>query len=200
MTNEPNQSDTSREIAERWVEEHADYLFRYAYSRVGHVSEAEDLAQETLIEGIKKADSFEGRSNERTWLTGILRNKIKSHFRRQTRGPKIEELDAKTPPYFDRHGHWNPETRGVGHKWNPDPGEALQSKEFYKILTECISKLPKNAAAVFTLREMEAMTTKLIAQELSISESNIWTLLHRARLQLRSCLSSNDIRSKDMKK
>jgi len=200
MTNKPNRADNSQALAERWVEEHADYLFRYAVSRVGDRSEAEDLTQETLIEGIKKSDAFEGRSHERTWLTGILRNKIKAHFRRQTRAPKIEELDSNMPPYFNRHGHWDPETRSVGHKWNPDPGQALQSKEFYKVLKECISKLPKNAAAVFTLREMEAMTTKSIAQELSISESNIWTLLHRARLQLRSCLSSNDIRSKDAKK
>jgi RNA polymerase sigma-70 factor (ECF subfamily) len=41
------------------------------------------------------------------------------------------------------------------------------------------------------MRELLGFDTKQICQALQISEENCWTILHRARLKLRSCLEQN---------
>ena len=60
----------------RWVDEHGDYLYRFALGRVDGPEAAEDLVQDTLLAALKASASFAGRSSERTWLTGILKNKL----------------------------------------------------------------------------------------------------------------------------
>jgi DNA-directed RNA polymerase specialized sigma24 family protein len=41
------------------------------------------------------------------------------------------------------------------------------------------------------LREMEEISTKEICKMLSITESNLFVMLHRARMALRECLELN---------
>src|SRR5712691_9858368 len=68
-----------------WVDEHGDYLFRYALVRTRGASVAEDLIQETLLAAMGADERHEGRSSERTWLVGILKHKIVDYFRQITR-------------------------------------------------------------------------------------------------------------------
>ena len=65
---------------ERWVEEHGDCLYRYALLRVRRPEVAEDLVQETFFAAVRTFGSFRGKSSERSWLCGILKNKICDHF------------------------------------------------------------------------------------------------------------------------
>ncbi len=69
-----------------WVDAHGDRLFRYALSRIRDPRAAEDLIQETFLAAFKSRGKFKGESSELTWMTGILRNKIFEHLRRQSRG------------------------------------------------------------------------------------------------------------------
>jgi transcriptional regulator GlxA family with amidase domain len=43
----------------------------------------------------------------------------------------------------------------------------------------------------FMMREMDEVESKEICATLSISESNLWVMLHRARMALRECLAVN---------
>src|SRR6516165_7142061 len=70
---------------ERWVEEHGDYLFKYALSRLRDTARAEDLVQETFLAALKGAREFQGRSSEKSWLVGILKNKIYDCYRKAGR-------------------------------------------------------------------------------------------------------------------
>ena len=51
--------------------------------------------------------------------------------------------------------------------------------------------LPDPIAAVFALREMDEVPSAEICKNLGISEGNLWTMLHRARMALRECLERN---------
>ena len=48
--------------------------------------------------------------------------------------------------------------------------------------------MPERTARVFMLREVMELTTEEICQELAITPTNLWVILHRARLALRECL------------
>ena len=74
---------------ERWVEDHGDYLFRYALWRVRRPEVAEDLVQETLCAAVRIHRTFLGKSSERGWLYGILRNKICDYFRKRGREVRL---------------------------------------------------------------------------------------------------------------
>jgi RNA polymerase sigma-70 factor, ECF subfamily len=67
----------------------------------------------------------------------------------------------------------------------------MQRAEFWETLRNCLSKLPERVADVFMLREMEEMETEQICRDLNISPSNLWVMLHRARMALRECLEMN---------
>ncbi|QQS39996.1 MAG: sigma-70 family RNA polymerase sigma factor [Acidobacteriota bacterium] len=177
----------SEDDAGRLLDEHGDYLFRYAVSRVGDESLAEDLVQETLLASIKGA-MRNGGSSERTWLTAILKHKIIDHYRRSVREVLFDD-QFEDREFFDDDGHWTEEA--APRSWEPGPLDELERKEFRKALVRSLAKLPARSAAVFVLAEIEGMTGNEVCSLLNISSSNFWVTMHRARLQLRSLLEKN---------
>ena len=62
---------------------------------------------------------------------------------------------------------------------------------FYSCFLKSVEKLPERVATVFMMREMDEVESKEICATLSISENNLWVMLHRARMALRECLAVN---------
>lgn len=155
---------------------------------MGDPDAAEDIVQETLLAALSSKSSFAGRSSERTWLIGILKHKLVDQLRQTiAQGPLTEiQSDDDSDP-FDKSGHWAIRVR----KWQCDPGKILENAEFQKVLASCLAKLPPRIARVFWLHEAESINSRDVCKELDISPTNLWTILHRARLRLQRCLSVN---------
>jgi len=182
MTNVPGRPD-------QWVELHGDYLFRFALSRLRDPKTAEDLLQETFLAALQSLDRFEGRSTERSWLTGILKHKILDHFRRS--GREVEFADRSDPAdphpeWFDEDGHWKLDDNSPA-DW-ADPGRALEQSRFWDAMGRCLGGLPARTARAFELREIDGEETVAICKTLEITPTNLWVMLHRARMHLRRCL------------
>ena len=185
---------------ERWVEEHGDALFGFAALRVRNHAVAEDLVQETFFAAIKAKTSFGGRSSERAWLFGILRNKLTDYYRLQGRELSLADLEAPLPEETNAF-----QTAGAGKDgwlkaaapkaWDT-PEEVLVSKEFQDVLKDCLSRLPSKVAQVFILREVDDVSSDQICKDLGLSPNNVWVMLHRARLALRRCLEVHWFESK----
>jgi RNA polymerase sigma-70 factor (ECF subfamily) len=177
---------------ERWVEEHGDPLFRYALVRVRRREVAEDLVQETLLSAIRSRENFAGQSSERSWLFGILKHKISDYFRTLGRETSFTDLESFADEFSEKfvpEGYW---VHVKGPKeWKPEADEVMHRTEFWQTMRTCLDKLPERIANVFMLREMEDVESKEICSMLSISESNLWVMLHRARMALRECLEIN---------
>ena len=77
--------DDSALAPETWVDQHGDALYRFALRRVTDPELADDLVQETFLEGLSARSSFTGGSSVRTWLTAILKHKIIDQYRRSGR-------------------------------------------------------------------------------------------------------------------
>jgi len=178
----------------QWVELHGNYLFRYALIRVRNETVAEDLVQDTLLAAFQGKERFSGQSNERSWLTGILKHKVLDHFRRQAR-ERTDNADDSLPEElegrFDDLGLWKREPESGPTDWSADAAGLMQRKEFMEALKLCIAKLPPRCADAFVMREMEATDSDHIQKTLGVSPANFWVLLHRARMQLRLCLETN---------
>ena len=191
MGSKKSQSVATITDPERWVDEHGDYLYRYALTRVRNPKVAEDLVQETFLAALHARERFSGKSTERTWFTGILKHKIIDYFRKSSREQPISDLatedDDNIERLFDERGHWKEGPQ----KWKTDPGIVFEQNEFWETFQNCMHNLPDRIADAFSLRELEGLDTDEICDTLSITKSNLWVMLHRARMQLRECLEDN---------
>jgi len=191
----PSPSSPSLSDPEQWVELHGDYLFKYALLRLRDPAKAEDAVQETFLAALKGGKSFAGRSAEKSWLVGILKNKIYDHYRQAGRETSFTDLEF----YADEESERFVPDGLLQDSWIHDrgpldwsgPGASLDSALFWRTFQECSRKLPKNVAVVFQLREVDGLESREICDLLGISESNLWVMLHRARMALRRCLETN---------
>jgi RNA polymerase sigma-70 factor (ECF subfamily) len=187
-----------------WVDQHGDYLFRYAIFRLRDSAAAEDVVQETLLAALQAYGKFEGRGSERTWLVGILKHKITDCFRRMTRETPVSQIEGESLEHDELFmqtgewvGHWvaaaEPEKAAqLGpHEWGANPAALLEQNEFWEVFSNCLSPLPPRIASAFTLREVDDLASEEICDILGITVNNLWVMLHRARAHLRRCIELN---------
>lgn len=178
-----------------WADQHGDYLFRCALLRVRDRGLAEEIVQETFLAALQARGRFAGQSSERSWLVGIMKHKIVDQFRKSCREQPAddpdrigEEMDADGT--FDEGGHWKLD-QTAPLDWPDNPAGILERKQFWDILKRCLGELPPKMAQVFSLREVDELSTEEICEAMQISSANLWVLLHRARKHLRQCLETN---------
>jgi RNA polymerase sigma-70 factor (ECF subfamily) len=172
-----------------WLAEHGDALYRYALLRVRRADIAEDLVQETLLAALRAREGFAENSSQRTWLIGILKHKIVDHLRKHWRERKTTgafDPNGVADPFTER-GNWK---RRIIH-WRAGPVDEIESRELERVLQDCLRKLPPRVAELFWLREAEDVSTDELCQLLDVSPTNVWSMLYRARIRLRECLSLN---------
>jgi RNA polymerase sigma-70 factor (TIGR02943 family) len=176
-----------------WVDRYADYLYGYAISRLNNEEQAQDLVQDTFLSALEKAEAFRGDSNERTWLTAILKYKIIDVYRKKSAvfisrdeyGTATDEEEYFDPDLNNwKREHW-PAPFGV------EEHDPLHNKEFMGVLQKCMQRLPPLWLSVFKLKHMEDEKTEIICRDMRISSSNYWVIIHRAKVNLRSCLQKN---------
>ena len=170
-------------------------MLRFAQLQLRDGGAAEDAVQEALIAAMNHQSGFAGRSALKTWVFAILRNKIIDHLRKHARevpacdlGPRGEEDGPDIEALFDRAGHWTEQDRPSA--W-ADPELALSQKQFWAVFDACLNHLPAATARVFMMREFLELETAEICEQLQITTSNCWVILHRARAGLRRCLENN---------
>jgi RNA polymerase sigma-70 factor (ECF subfamily) len=168
------------------VEAERAYMLRYASLQLRDRHAAEDAVQETLLAALAGEDSFGGRSNLRTWLTGILKHKIIDAIRRLSRETPVAAQDGELDALFDSRGHWIE----MPAAWD-DPDTSLEQKQFFSVLEDCLGRLPAKTAQAFMMREHLGYGTGDICKELNLTPTHCWVLLYRARVVLRECLQQN---------
>lgn len=181
-----------------WVQNHSDYLYSYALTRLNDEEQARDLVQETFLAALEKVHSFEGKSAERTWLTAILKNKVIDCYRKKSSRTNDVSLDNSSLEnsisdqqrlFNPSDGHWNSEYAPA--EFGADIYDPLAEKEFNLILQQCLKKLPVLWLSVFTMKYMDEEMTETICTGLGITSANFWVIIHRAKLNLRACLQKN---------
>jgi RNA polymerase sigma-70 factor (ECF subfamily) len=174
------------------IEAHRPYLVRYALAQLRETEAAEEVVQEALLAALEALGSFKAQSSLRTWLTSILRFKIADHQRRavqeRARFENAGESDDESwlDELFDETGHW----RDPPQAW-ADPEAAFEQRRFWEVFERCLERLPGAGGRVFFKRAVMGEETEDICRTESITPSNCWVILHRARIGLRACLELN---------
>lgn len=98
------------------------------------------------------------------------------------------EGDSFLDIFFNKNDHWKEESGP--HSWNSEE-HLLDNVDFNLTLKSCMDKLPSKWNSAIQLKYVDDKDSNLICQELEITPSNYWQVLHRAKLQLRECLDRN---------
>lgn len=173
----------------KWIDLYGDYLYNYAFMRIDDKEMAKDLVQETFFSGLKGKDNFRREASEKTWLVSILKRKIIDNYRKINSAKGKKEVRVNFYSEGDKKGHWLEES--VPSEWGNDTDRKIENKELKNVLDQCIKSLPEKYRIVFLLKTVQNYETEEICNEMDISPSNLWVIIHRARLQLRKCIEEN---------
>jgi len=168
------------------------YLLRFARLQLRNDTWAEDAVSETVLAALAKPQTFDNRSQLKTWLVGILKHKVIDalrHHSREVSGLESTDEDDSDPlEYlgFKADGHFSQAPAEWG-----NPEQQFSSRQFFEVLDACTNKLPASQGRLFLMREWLELSSEEICKELGLTPTNLYVQLHRARLRLRECLELN---------
>ncbi len=151
------------------------------FSIIKNETDAEDGAQEAIINAYRHLASFRGDAKFSTWLTTIAINEGRKRLRK-SKGAAEESIDEQ------QEAHEGDYTPTLLTDWREIPLEALQRKELREALRVAVAELPGIYRQVFTLRDLEELNIEETAQALGINPGAVKVRLHRARMMLQKRL------------
>jgi RNA polymerase sigma-70 factor (ECF subfamily) len=170
----------------KWIDRYSDYLFNYAIVRVNDRDIAQDLVQESFLAGLNSMANFKGESSERTWLIAILKRKIIDYYRKINSKKGKAEVRVSYNSNSETEGDWLEEQ--VADPFDKTAEDQIENSELGEALYRCLDKLPEKQATVFKMKTILNYDTETICNELNITPSNLWVIIHRARTGLSECM------------
>ena len=144
---------------------YVNQIFRYLYSRIGNLEEAEDATSKTFLAAFEAFDKFRQDGHFASWLFAIARNKAMDHFRQRDNSSSVDEI--KEIPL------------------EIDPLAGVIQSEQTAALSRLIQALPEGDRELLRLRFLAEMSFPEIARILHRNEDAVKKMTYRllARLQ-----------------
>jgi len=164
-----------RELFEILIRRNNPYLYKLGMTYGYKHEDVQDLMQETWIAAYLNLEKFEGRSSFKTWVTRIMLNQCYQKSRKPSfRKERTNEIlnNEKTTPMFESDR-------------STDTYSSVLNNELSNIIGNALTSIPMEYRMVFSLRELNGMSTTETAEVLDISETNVKVRLSRAKQMLR---------------
>jgi RNA polymerase sigma-70 factor (ECF subfamily) len=172
-----------KELFHELIRPYERMVYLTCFSILKNETEAEDAAQEAMINAYRHLATFRGDSKFSTWLVTIAINEGRKRLRK-AKGAVFESIDATVE---GQEGDFTPAPLT---DWREIPLEALERKELREALRAAVSELPDIYRQVFTLRDLEEMDIAETAAALGLTAGVVKVRLHRARIMLQKRLVS----------
>ena len=173
--------DGEKELFHELIRPYERMVYLTLFSILKNEADAEDGAQEAVINAYRHLASFRGEAKFSTWLTTIAINEGRKRLRKaKTAAEESIEEEAE--------GHEGDYTPAPLTDWREIPLEALEREEIREALRGAVAELPDIYRQVFTLRDLEELNVEETAQALGINANVVKVRLHRARILLQKRL------------
>src|SRR5437762_10319133 len=159
---------------------HLDAAHNLARWLLHNEQDAQDVVQEAYLRAFKSFGGFHG-SNGRAWLLTIVRNTSYTLLK------KNRAVDLTTP--FDEEIH------ASGHE-SVSPATILEQSEDAELVREAMDELPVEFREILTLRHLEGLSYKEIADIAQVAPGTVMSRLARARARLKQGLAARINREK----
>jgi RNA polymerase sigma-70 factor, ECF subfamily len=156
---------------------HGD-IFRMVFFRIRSQMDAEDVTQDIFLQAYKNIVQLKTVAYFKSWIYRIALNRIRDFYRKK-RIRSLVGLFSDSEKDGDDYG---PDVEHL----DPDPLSSTIQKDFYRQLNDAMGKLSRMEKEVFSLRYLDELGIKEIAQTLSKSESTVKTHLYRALCKIKN--------------
>ena len=177
-------AEEPRALLFRALDEHGDRLYAFALRMTRDPDLAADAVQEAFVSALRKFETFRGESNIATWLHRIVYTKAIDLIRQRGK-------ESPLPEDEDRDFGVDDERLARTPAWARPPDEILWGSQTKEALEVAMRQLTPLQRAVFTLREVDGMSTDEVASVLRMEPGTVRVHLHRSRLRLRALLSDH---------
>jgi RNA polymerase sigma factor (sigma-70 family) len=167
-----------QQLYELLIRRNNAFLYRVGRSYHYNHHDTEDLMQETYISAFYSLHKFEGKSSFKTWLTRIMLNNC--YHKKQKQAYQKETSIGE--PIIEKHTPM--------HHNSSVTENTILNKELGHILENALDSIPEDYRMVFTLRELNGLSTAETGELMSLTESNVKVRLNRAKTMLRTYMES----------
>ena len=162
------------------VRRYQDRLYHTVYHLVDNAEDAQDVVQEAFLNAYQALAGFKGDAQFSTWLHRIAVNTAIS-LKRKRRA--MVRLDGGTAGEAAEPSDPSEQSR---------PGHALERAEQQRRVRQALSRLSPEHRAVLVMKDMEGQKYETMAEVLRVPVGTIRSRLHRARLELRQLLETDE--------
>ncbi len=148
---------------------YVEQVFRYLYSKIGNLHDAENITSQTFLAAFESFDKFRQDGHFASWLFGIARNKAMDHFRRLYRSTQMDGFSEG--PAEDNT------LAGI-----------IKTEQQEEALSKLIQALPKEDRELIRLRFLAEMSFPEIARFLHRNEAAVKKSIYRLLARLHSQL------------
>lgn len=154
---------------------HSRFVYKFIYAMLGDGSAAEELTQETFLAAYKSIRGLRGEASLRTWLCAIAKNVVYKFLRSRRKegtdcGEPVESFAA------------------AADEKNLSPAEKFLNAELNDVISRALARLDEDKRLVFTLKELQHLSYKEIAEITGSTIPKLKTDLHRAKIEMRLAL------------
>ena len=162
------------------VKRHERKMFIAALRITRNKEDAEDVVQQSFQKTFVHLDSFVGRSSFSTWLTRVAINEALMLLRKN-RGWREVLID-------DLKGNEDTATPREVPDPAPDPEVIYSHREWERMLSSAMNKLPNETRRAIQLRELDERSTEETARIMGISVGAVKARVFHGRRKLRKRL------------
>jgi len=170
-----------KELFHELIRPYERMVYLTLFAIVKNETDAEDGAQDAVINAFRHLASFRGEAKFSTWLTTIAINEGRKRLRK-AKGAAEQSMEEQ------EESHEGGFTPAPLTDWREIPLEALERKELREALRVAVAELPDIYRQVFTLRDLEELNIEETALALGINPGAVKVRLHRARMMLQKRL------------
>ncbi len=165
------EASTSKDVFTELYEQYMPGVFQYISYRVNDIHLAEDLTSDVFLKALKGFKQYRSdKASFFTWLLSIARHMVIDHYRVSGRRQTIP-LEKATEMSSE----------------SASPEEEAVRKEELQRLQTCLAGLPQQEQEIISLKFGAELNNRQIAGMLSLSESNVGTIIYRTVRKLRDC-------------
>ncbi|HXK59047.1 MAG TPA: sigma-70 family RNA polymerase sigma factor [Acidobacteriota bacterium] len=165
---------------EKLVSDYAGPVYGLCYRFAGTPDQAEDLSQEVfmkLFQALNHFDPLQGSFS--TWMLSVVRNLLIDQYRKgKAREWVIPIEEASTE-------------RGLEERIAssaPGPHRQAEASERIRLLSEALSRLPRELREAVVLRDIQEFSYSEIAGMLNLPEGTVKSRINRGRIELAKTL------------
>ena len=169
---------------EELVRRYQAKIYGHCYRMLENRQDAMDFHQEAFLRAFKHLKNFRGDSSFSVWLYKIATNLCLMRFRKQKSKPKELYIEDLLPKNLSEN-NIAVELPDI----SAEPEQVALDGELAGVMEDAIMRLPEDYRAAFVLRDIEGFSTRETSKILKITQANVKSRLHRARLFLRKIIA-----------